>query len=398
MLVEMDLIADLLKASLLEALGDDAGRADKLRAASTVLGARLAGDERAFTPHALLGAVADLHGGAASVLDSAHEVLIEQWETLANAFPSRPDELLRAVLLGGVAHAAEARPGVRLAAWYTLRSALETGEVGRWSVPLTKLLEEWRVPLQHEVDRLWRSASASAALRMPSVSEPESFVMNSRTEIIARAETVQNSGNWQTVAAELQQTYAQDTERLIKLAEGAGLAGSKRAVAEFKKVLTELGSKLRDALEIHERGLEAVRLRGELLWWQQSRYSPSLEVGYGDLDGPADVAVAAAFDLHQLVPSIAPVAAEHVLAGLVGAVTASEPVPLAQLQEAKSAARLPNTGVGLTPATLLTAITSGTDSVRPPAFGAWTEQTPQRTAVVLFRDLQAAAALRTPPS
>lgn len=386
----MDLITDLLKSSLLETLGDDAGRAEKLRAAAAALGSRLAGDDRALTPRAVLAAATPGNGNA-SVLDLAYEILLDEWDTLANAFPERPVELLRAVLLGGVAEAAEAAAEVRLAGWYTLRSALEHGAGGRWTAQLGNLLREWHGGVEEQIKERWQPAPASSALRMPSLSEPQAFTMKSRDALINRAQALQAAGNWQAFYNDLQPTCVQDVTRLIQLAEGAGLAGGKSAVNEVKKGFGELGAKLREAFELHERGLETIRLRGELLWWQQSCYSPILELGYGELDGAADVVVAAALDLHALVPDVAPVAAEHVLAALVGSLTAGTGVSITELRNASAAVRLPSSSVKATPATLLAAITPGDQATGVPALQITGALQPDRAAVLLFRDLQAAA-------
>ena len=132
----MDLITQLLKLSLLEAVGDDPQRADKLRAAAATLAGRLAADERGAVPSAVLAAVEPGEGDCAlegSVFALAQQALLAEWETLPNAFPETPRELLRAVLLSAVAQAAEQDASVRLGGWYTLRSGLEQSGGGRWA-------------------------------------------------------------------------------------------------------------------------------------------------------------------------------------------------------------------------------------------------------------------------
>jgi hypothetical protein len=388
----MDLIAELLKESLLETLGDDAGRAEKLRAAATMLGGRLAGEDRELTPHAILAAVGSGDAGS-STLDLAYEILVGEWETLPNAYPERPVELLRAVLLGAVAEAADRTVPVRTAGWYTLRSALEQGAGGRWTACLSSLLRQWQLGVDAEIKARWQPPPASSALRMPSLSEPAAFTMTSRQAILDRAQAVQAGPGVQGLYNELQATYAEDVKRLIELAEAAGLAGGRRVFDEVKKAFSELGTKLREAFELYESGLEAVRLRGELLWWQQSRYSPASKRGYGEFDVDADVVVAAALDLHELVLEVAPIAAEYVLAELVGSVTSANSVTFAELQEAATSERLPRSGAASTPATLLTALTSGTPKSAGWALDGKGELAADRAAVLLFRDLQAAAAV-----
>jgi hypothetical protein len=389
----LDLIAELLRASLLQSLGDDADRAARLRAAASALGERLTQGDRRIVPHAMLAA-AEIGDGQWSVVDMANDLLATEWETLANAYPDRPAELLRAVLLSGIADAAARDNDVRIAAWYTTRSALDQGAGGRWRTTLSRLLSEWTEQVDDVIAQWWRPEPASSALKMPALKEPESFTMKLRPDIIARAEALQNQPNWPQLHSQVQASFVEDVTKLISLAEGAGFVGHQRAHEELKTALGTLGTRLREALELHERGLAAVRLRGDLVWWQQSRYSQSLKCGYDELDGAAEVAVAAAVDLHNLVPAVAPVAAEYVLADLVRSAAPSEgPLSPSDLERASKLEVLPSSPLQVTPASLVTALQSGLISSAAPALAVDRGLKPDRTAVLLFRDLQAAAAV-----
>ncbi|MDQ3933612.1 MAG: hypothetical protein M3340_03165 [Actinomycetota bacterium] len=391
----MDLITELLRLSLLEAVGDDAQRADKLRAAAATLAGRLTGDERAAVQSAVLASIEPGEGAHAldgSVFALAEQALLAEWETLPNAFPETPRELLRAVLATAVAQAAERNASVRLAGWYTLRSGLEQHGGGRWAPVLGELLEEWSVAVASELGALWLPAPASSALRMPSVKPPDGFTMSTRQELIDRAAEYAGQPNYQHFFAQVQSHLANDVTRLINLAEGAGYHGAKLANDQLKQALSSLGDKLREAFALHERGLDAVRLRGELLWWQQSQYSPALERGYEELASAAQVTVASAVDLHALVPPATPIAVEHVLSRLVRSLTA-EGGTVAVEELAQAGAADLQAGPSLAPATLLASAASGSSEALAPALAATDGWRPERAAVLLFRDLQAARAL-----
>jgi hypothetical protein len=190
----------------------------------------------------------------------------------------------------------------------------------------------------------------------------------------------------------MQASLVDDVTKLIALAESAGFAGQRRAHEELKAALTALGSRLREAFALHERGLQAVRLRGELLWWHQSRYSPSLKSGYDELGESAHVAVAAAVDLHEIVPTVAPVAAEHVLSQLVRASSPTDTL-LNFSDLANYSSRLTVLTREVSPDSLLTAVSAGRFGSVAPALVTDGGLKPERAAVLLFRDLQAAAAV-----
>ena len=54
------------------------------------------------------------------------------------------------------------------------------------------------------------------------------------------------------------------------------------------------------------------RMRLDVLWWSESLYSPFLQVGYRDLSLPV-AAAAAAVDLANIVPALAPASVSYVL-------------------------------------------------------------------------------------
>jgi hypothetical protein len=131
----MDVIGELLRASLLTELGADEGRVARVRGAAEDLAAELAGDSRALVPYAVIASVDESTSATASPLAAAERALFARWETFANAFPASPTEVLRAVTLGAVVDAAARDHALRQAAWYALRSVTECLSIGRWASP-----------------------------------------------------------------------------------------------------------------------------------------------------------------------------------------------------------------------------------------------------------------------
>ena len=99
--------------------------------------------------------------------------------------------------------------------------------------------------------------------------------------------------------------------------------------------------------------------------------------------------MAAVRDVRELVPAVAPVAVEHLLADLVGEVVGDKAVTVAELAAAAGPAELPAAPAGRpTPALLVDAVadSANADGTSLPA---------TRAAVVLLRDLQVRALLQS---
>ncbi|MCW2985773.1 MAG: hypothetical protein JWR63_3343 [Conexibacter sp.] len=382
-----DLIGDLLRAGLLSELGDDPERATKLRSAADRLSAYLQADGRPLVLSVSSEALSESGDDVSGLLAISERHVADEWETLSNAFPQRPDALLRAVLLAALALAADSDPRVRRASWYALRSRLEEGSSGRWGETAVRLLAGWDEAIQREIVHLWVPAPASTTLRMPAIAGSEGFKMPSDlpARVTAAAQQVQYSQYPATLQTELGPYF----QEVIDLASNAGSHAAELSVTQMKAAFTALGTRLREALEAHEQTVQATRRRTDLLWWRESAYSARLATRYRDLQDPIDVAFAAAADLYAQVPLLAPVATEHVLADLVTASTAAESVSRSDLPNAREANHLRGLVAVSYPGPVTAALADGKDAP------AWlpTTWTPGRLAVLAFRDLQAARAL-----
>jgi len=388
----VDLIGDLLRASLLGELGDDEARVGKLRAAAARLAEALRGEQRPLVPAAVLTGFDEHTSAESTVVAAATEALQAEWETFRAAFSAEPTEVMRAVAMAAVQAAAADEPDVLLAAWYTARTCAEQCDAGRWDGVLAGVVDGWVGQAASEIDEVWVPRVAAIGLRMPALQplqQGEKISLN--TKLREKAEAL--DANWQAFAQQLAPTFAEYVDGLIGAAEVLSGEAQRRAVAQVKEFATELGAKLRDALGAQQQAATALHLRADLLWWRQSRYSDRLGRGYGELPGPADVAIAAAYDLHRMVPVVAPVSVEHVLADLVAATAGDASLRLSQLAAAEEAAALPD-GEVVSPAPLLVAVRHGAPT---PVLSESADVMPARAAVLLFRDLQARRLAAAPP-
>jgi len=389
----MDVIGELLRASLLGELGSDEERAEKLRAASSGVADHLEGQSRTDLSSVLL-AVTDSAGRADSTaLALAQRELLDRWETFPNVFPETPLEILRAVALAGVTEVAARDETIQAAAWYGLRTALEVLPDSRWSAVLHRILNAWSTSVDHEIAALWTPASASASLRMPSLGSNNGAI-SVKTDLPARAQQMADAGSYPDFATTLQGSFATYTSDLIQVAQSAASTASSRANVQLKDALAALGTKLRETIAAHDQTVTAVTRRSNLLWWRETAYSTRLRKRYAELPTAADITIAAALDLHQEVPALTPIAVEHLLADVVAAHTEqSDALAIDDLSTADSAKDLPQPNTEASPATLLQAIYG---PGRPsPLLRDGTDATPAKVAVLLFRDLQAARILTT---
>lgn len=386
----MDVIGDLLRAGLLTQIGDNEDRVTMVRSASTSLAERFGSDLRRLVPDALVAGVDETTAVRSEAMKLADESLLAEWATCRNVFPEPPAEILRAMLVGAVATAAERDSGVLAAGWYSLRSAVELLPASRWAEPLSTVAATWDDIVWDSIAEAWSPVSASSKIRMPTVAkfEDDRIGVNSAARDQAQAFVV--AGNYNQFASNMNASYVDHVDELLSASERLAATAHKRSLDALRTFASELGTKLRDALAMHERSIDSMRLRSDLIWWHQTGFSPSKRIGYSTL-GTADAPLVAAIDLHELMPPVAPLAAEHLLSELVSQATGNPELTLDELSAADSARLLPEVDAS-TPPLLLGAVV---DRHKTPLLARDKKVTAGRFAVLLFRELQAVRLTRT---
>lgn len=386
----MDVIGDLLRAGLLTQIGDHEDRVTLVRSASTSLATRFGSDLRPLVPKALVAGVDETTAVGSETMKAADEALLAEWATCRNVFPEPPAEILRAMLLGAVATAAEKDSDVLAAGWYSLRSAVELVPTSRWAGPLSTVAATWDDVVWDTVAAAWSPVSASSKVRMPAIASFEEDRIRVNSGARDQAKAFFDSGNYNQFAQTMQASYVDHVNELLSASEVLAATAHKRSIEALRSFAGELGTKLREVLVMQERSIDSMRLRSDLIWWQQTGFSPSLRVGYSTLN-PVEAAIVAAIDLHELMPPVAPLAAEHLLFELVSQATGNPLITLDELSAADSARLLPEIET-FTPPSLLDAVVA---SSKTPLLGRDHKVKPGRLAVLLFRELQAVRLTRT---
>lgn len=386
----MDIIGDLLRAGLLTQIGDHEDRVEMVRSAAASLAEQFGADLRPSVPDALVAGIDEETAVRSEIMKAADEALLASWTTCRNVFPEPPAEILRAMLVGAVATAAEKDSEVLAAGWYSLRSAVELLPTSRWAEPLSTLVRTWDDIVWETVAAAWSPVSASSKVRMPAVASFDDDRIAVESNARDQAKTFVEAGNYNQFAQAMQGSYVDHVNSLLTASEILAASAHRRSVEALRSFSGDLGTKLRDALVTHERAIDSMRLRSDLIWWRQTGFSPRRRVGYSTLS-PAETCLIAAIDLHELMPPVAPLAAEHLLSELVSQATGDAKLSLAELSSADAAeGLLPGVGAH-TPPLLLDAVSGGH---KTPLLARDHKMKGGRLTVLLFRELQAARLTR----
>ena len=327
-----DLILRLLQAGLLEAVEDDDQRRERAEAAAAATGEWLGLEGRPHLASAIILAIDESREPTGAAFEHAEQCLLQKWPTLRNVFPEGPSELLRAIVLQGVDRATGADPELAAAAWYVTRTVREMSvSAGRWTAVVEDVIGEINSAVSERLKKTWAPTMPTSKLVMPAIASED--------------------------PVEAMRTFA-----------------------------AALGRDLRALLAQQAQLIEASRLREALLWWRLAGQSELLGARYGQVEDPATRALAAAGDLHQLCPAVAPESVEHLLADVV---SGSEPIGV-QLSFSSLVAAWTQLSSRLeldhSAGPLVGALSLGEEGALPSAMRR--DLSPVEVAVVAFRDLQ----------
>lgn len=332
-------LQQLLNEGHLRDLGEDETRFDYLTSAVGTLAAFLASE--AGRPEVIPFTIVGLDSDAPPedpVFDRVTEAIVREWSTYENVYPGeRPRQLLRMVTLAAIEAASASTTAVAAAAWYTASNWLLVGKNPAGAVG--DFVARLAADTEKEAVELWKRPSGKTSFRMPSRASAEvkpierfslkkDLITDSLKEAVVEGigHVRINHGNLRNNPEAWVEAMAPKlASAILTAAETGGNVAIDRinkagllSAEGIKEFAASIGERVREAMEEAERAASGRDLRSDLLWWRQSLYSPSQRVSYRDLDAPQAVLMMA-FDLHSLIPSLAPHSVEFILRETAGA-------------------------------------------------------------------------------
>lgn len=397
-----DMIGRLLHAGLMTGVGDDPERVDWLRAAATELATDFESSQS--VPAAVIACCDQTVSPASPPLAAAESRIREQWETFRNAHPGGDaTALLRAVALHALFLAAE-EASTAAAMWYLLRNASDVTPSDRFGDVVADALNDLDRRVAGRAESMWvTTASTTQDLRMPGVTSADGAEVSRgpATRLGTAIDEITQLNSPVVLRDELKAPLVDSLNGLAEAVEAALGSEAEKQREALRAFSKSLGGRLREILEEQDRLLAAAALRDRLLWWRLAGRSPGLgNRRYGDLD-PATTCVAAALDLVSIVPTLTPVAVEHLLVDVVHGDSEPVDVSIADLRQAATDVDTVDAGVSVpasgrrNPALLLDVVLGGTDEGDLPDSLAKSRPSDE-IAVLLFREAQALRLLDAP--
>lgn len=319
--MEEEFLLKFLEAGVIDLKGDDT-KLEKLRSTAKDLSAVLRKAPSKTSSFTMVAADPNIPSTDATI-EEVMAALRKQWETVSNAFSSRPIGILRAILLDAIMQAARSDDAIAAAFVNTARNSLPYSETSDeaeiWLVAVREIEikvdaraeAEWATPEMITIDPL------QYVPPVPEVTDFEAPIVdrsvlqsklhsaaspNGPTDPKNRYHPNNNPVEW-----------AKDFSERMSVAISDTLDGMAEELTQSPVDLSGPLSALAKAVTAHvERALSSfsgatagLQRRTNLLWWKESLYSPSAHASYRDLP-PFEASALMALDLHEQVPVYSP--------------------------------------------------------------------------------------------
>ena len=317
------ILMTFLRAGLIQVGGDDAKLAKLTAAANKVAQAVVKTPAKAL-PFALVAFDAEVEE-TEPVVEEVFAILSEEWPTHFNTTMGSPVAVARALLVAGLATAAEKNIAIAAAFVAAARNVLPHVPTGSEANIWTDLVQTLENRVESEAERAWALPDSievrAPELKVGAVEVPVAVGRIDRNALKAAFEGAagpHNNGNepgtdnpnpfWPNSA---QQWVSEFGVRAAKAVGDAVDPALRLRVGpiEMDEVLGPLAAsfnqQIQDALTAITSATAGLQRRSNLLWWKEALYSPSLRLGYRSLS-PASAAAAMAFDLYTACPALTP--------------------------------------------------------------------------------------------
>ena len=323
------MLQELLNLGLVE-IGSEDSRFEKMQAAASTLVTRFGEDPRLLIPATLIALDEDVDAEEA-FFTLVEGFVTEEWKTLRNTHTNRPRQLLRSITIDALTTKAFENAEISSVIWSTAADRLrhQQTQLGKAVTPIQRLFEQAFETA--EVEAIKRSGMSEQPVKRKSnkqSSDPTELNLDSAIkdeELITDVERASGptnaSGqpiaganpNWTNVGQPWSNAFNPHMTAALVKAVNLGTSRLGKVIAKdlanHIATLEEEAGRLQEEREHHA---AASRMRLDVLWWSEARYSPLLKRGYRELT-PTIGALAAAVDLTTIVPALTPASVAHVL-------------------------------------------------------------------------------------
>ncbi len=328
-----ELLSKLLSAGLMEGLGGDDTRFEKIAIASDAVAKELLAKPVKLIPAILAGLDPDVPENDPAML-MAWKALQSTWKLVANVYSSRPVNLLRMMLLNACNQAAEGKKAAIV--WFTAADVLPYMRLGKEEAAVREMLKDFSRRTEEEslsfsgtrtMDARglakWAALTASTVLapgaskvdrntwllpRMMATVGPQGRdkmeLQNPNPHMLRDSYHGSNSLQWGWEFADRMTALLADlwdyqsselTKQQAKLVEQ--INGSQAKLVEaVNTFFTAQQQAMQQSIHASEAQRRGEQLRLHVLWWSEALYSTSLHRGYRELN-PALAAMVMAADL-----------------------------------------------------------------------------------------------------
>lgn len=317
--MEQEFLLKFLEIGTIDLKGDDT-KLEKLRSTAKDLAASIRKNPSKTISYTMVAADPNIPA-IDPTLEEAMVHLRKQWETVSNAFSTRPVGILRAVLLDAIMQAARADDAIAVAFVNTARNALSHAETSDeaeiWREAISEIESkvdaraeaEWATPEMITVDPLQYKPTAPVAVDYEAPTVDRSTLRDS----VYSAAGPWGANNPNPHQSNSPQHWAPGFADRMTAAIAEAINGMAEDLAPVPVDLSGPLSMLAKAVTAHvEKALSSfssatagLQRRTNLLWWKEALYSPSAHESYLDLP-PFEASALMALDLHEQVPTYSP--------------------------------------------------------------------------------------------
>ena len=272
--------------------------------------------------------------------DLVEKLVIAEWVTLRNTQVNRPRQLLRSITLDAIASTISSHPGWSGLVWNIAMPRIQQKQtrLGKASSLIEKLLKSaFSISETEALNKMGMQTSlpSSANKKKSASTSISKFDIKSEVtakeilaEIFSAAGPTDNAGtatanpnpHWSNSSPHWSYEFAPRMAAAIAKAVNLGTSKISANLRDtIQSSLYSFETQLKDRLNAVEalesamaRIHQSSRMRLDLLWWSQARYSNSQHSGYSSLNESV-AAFVAAVDLSKLVLPLSPASVCHVL-------------------------------------------------------------------------------------